>query len=158
MTGFGTLPKLSWRLSQNSEYWAWSMYRVWRSKRWRYRQTSHVKILVHSPEDAMVTYESSDLHPLLFDGIHVLPLRQGQELTRLVHPQQKVLGQSLPPLVTAGNSTATTSQPVCTHTQKNSGNSQTFFVSVRITSRCGYLVPAASLHHPGFSAVWICNL
>lgn len=30
-------PKLSCRLSQNSAYWAWSIFRVWRSERWKRR-------------------------------------------------------------------------------------------------------------------------
>lgn len=104
-------PKLSCRLSQNSEYWAWSIVRVWRSKRWRKIDANNIKLSSSSPSSASGefmslclywnkdTMMSSDLHPLLFDRVYFLSLSQWQEVASLVQPCKKVLGQSLPPLV-----------------------------------------------------------
>lgn len=45
---------------------------------------------------------TSDLHALLFNGVHFLALGQWQQVAHLVHPSQEVLSQALPSLVGAG--------------------------------------------------------
>lgn len=42
---------------------------------------------------------TSDLHPLLFDGVYFRALAQRQQVARLIHPRQEILSQSLPALV-----------------------------------------------------------
>lgn len=49
---------------------------------------------------------TSDLYPLLFNGVDFLALGQRQKVTCLIHPGEKIVGQSLPPL--------TATSPACT--------------------------------------------
>lgn len=150
-------PKLSCRLSQNSEYWAGSMCRVWRSKRWRNKQIQQMNqhISLYSPT-SVSSEQSGDLWPPS-SPVWPGPLLD-QPATGALRSDPSTPGSPGPIAASAGYHRQQHLKPPTCLWEKSQlpvCPGKTDRVSVCV---CVYLFPVVPLHPPEIWVVWIYNL